>query len=95
MSRSGARYVPATVASTVTGNLTLAGTVTASNDLAHTGTKAGFFGTAAVVKPAALTAADAAAVDAVYGAEEAGVIGNLRTRVNELESRLRSLGLLT
>lgn len=95
MSSSGARYVPASVDSTVTGNLTLAGTVTAQNDLSHTGAKVGFFGTAAVTKPAALTAADAAVVDAIYGAEEAGVVGNLRTRVNELQARLQALGLLT
>lgn len=43
----------------------------------------------------AMTAADAATVDAVYGAEEAGVINNIRTRVNEIEAKLRSLGIIT
>lgn len=76
----------------------------------------GFYGNPGDVKPAALTAADAraftaadaAVVDALYGAEEAGVItnlrtrlaeneavtANLRTRLGELETRLRTLGVL-
>jgi len=49
----------------------------------------------AAQRAAALTAADAAVVDATYGAEESGVISNLRTRVNQLESALRAAGLLT
>lgn len=63
--------------------------------LGVSGGKLGFYGTTAIVKPAALTAADATTVDVVYGAEESGVINNLRTRVNELESKLQALGLLT
>lgn len=42
----------------------------------------------------ALTTADTSTVDATYGTEEADVINNLRTRVNELESLIQSLGLL-
>jgi hypothetical protein len=37
---------------------------------------------------AALTPSDASTVDATYGTQERDVIENLRTRVNELESRL-------
>lgn len=48
-----------------------------------------------MTKGAALTAADASVIDTVYAAEEAAVLANLRTRVNELEARLRALGLLT
>lgn len=59
------------------------------------GGKLGFYGTAAVTKPAALTAANASTVDIVFGTEERDVVANLRTRLNELESRLQSLGLLT
>lgn len=55
----------------------------------------GFFGATPVSKPAALTAADGSVVDATYGTEEANVINNLRTRLNELESRLQGLGLLS
>lgn len=62
--------------------------------LGVSGGKLGFYGTTAVTKPVALTAADAATVDIVYGNEEAGVIANLRTRLNELETKLQSLGLL-
>lgn len=51
-------------------------------------------GAAALTAQPALTAADASTVDAVYGAEEVAVINNLRTRVNELEARLRTNGLL-
>ncbi|AZS07298.1 hypothetical protein PP505_gp28 [Gordonia phage Dorito] len=54
----------------------------------------GFFGATAVTKPTALTAADASTVDATYGTEEAAVITNLRTRVGELETKLKALGLI-
>lgn len=57
----------------------------------------------------AFTAADGAVVDATYGAEESGVIANLRTRLAEnetvtsnlrtrlaeIENRLQFLGLLS
>lgn len=43
---------------------------------------------------AALTAAAADTVDGTYGTEEATVIGNLRTRVGEIEAVLESLGLV-
>lgn len=54
----------------------------------------GFFGVAPVGRPSALTAANSSTVDSTYGAEESAVITNLRTRVNELETKLRALGLL-
>ncbi len=63
--------------------------------LRHQGNRVGFYGAVPVTKPAALTAPNASLVDATYGAEEVAVITNLRTRLNELEARLRSLGLLT
>lgn len=44
---------------------------------------------------AALTTSDGSIVDTTYGQEEADVITNLRTRVNELESRLQTLGLIS
>lgn len=65
-----------------------------TKDLDHDGTKAGFFGTAPTTKPTALTAANAETVDNTYGEPEAKTITNLRTRVNELEEKLKSLGLL-
>lgn len=55
----------------------------------------GFFGATPVVKPTALTATNASTVDSTYGAEEAAVINNTRTRVNELETKLQALGLLS
>lgn len=45
-----------------------------------------------VAQSAAFTAADGATVDNTYGAEEAGVIENLRTRVAEMEAILELLG---
>lgn len=57
--------------------------------------KLGFYGATPVVRPTALTAANASTVDATYGTEEAAVINNLRTRLDELETKLRALGLLT
>ena len=55
----------------------------------------GFFGVPPVVRPTALTGADASVVDGTYGAEEAAVIANMRTRIGELETKLQALGLLT
>lgn len=93
------------------------GALPVDGPLNHQGSAAGFYGATPAAKPPALTAADTTAftaadmatVDVTFGLEEAGVIGNLRTRLaeneavtanlrtrlNELESRLRSLGLLT
>ncbi|UCH71718.1 MAG: hypothetical protein JSW62_04790 [Thermoplasmatales archaeon] len=47
-----------------------------------------------IYKETAMTAADASSVDSTYGNEERDVIINLRTRLNELESKLQSLGFL-
>lgn len=43
---------------------------------------------------ASLTAENTSAVDLTYGAEEAGLLSNLRIRIGELEARLIALGLL-
>jgi hypothetical protein len=56
--------------------------------------KLGFYNATPIVQPTALTAADAATVDATYGSEESGVINNLRTRIDELETKLQALGLV-
>jgi multidrug efflux pump subunit AcrA (membrane-fusion protein) len=45
-------------------------------------------------KQAALTAADAAAVDATYGSQESGVITNIRTRVGQIEAALQAFGII-
>lgn len=45
-------------------------------------------------KEAALTVADTGVVDSTYDATEAAVINNIRTRLNELETRLQAIGLL-
>lgn len=63
--------------------------------IGSTGGKAGFYGTTPITKPAALTAPDASTVDGTYGAEEAAVLANVRTRVNELETKLKALGLIS
>lgn len=42
----------------------------------------------------ALTPVDGATVDATYGTQEQGVIENTRTRVNEIETALRNVGIL-
>lgn len=66
----------------------------------------GFFGTTSTTKPAGLTASAAAAPAGGVGAAAGGwdtaanrdaaieTINNLRTRLNELEARLQSIGLL-
>lgn len=58
------------------------------------GDKLAFFGGTPVEQQSALTASDSSTVDTTYGQEEADVINNLRTRVNELEARLQSYVLL-
>lgn len=54
-----------------------------------------FFGVTPVDRPAALTTADATAIDGTYGAPEQGVLDNVRTRLGELEDRLQELGLIS
>lgn len=55
----------------------------------------GFYGAAPVARAAGLTAASAAAVGAtLYDANTSAVITNTRTRLNELEARLKAYGLL-
>lgn len=60
-----------------------------------TAVRLGFFGVAAVVKPAAPTAVDSSTVDATYGTQERDVINNVRTRLNEVIAALQSLGLMS
>lgn len=55
----------------------------------------GFWGAAAVARPAALTAANAGAIGATWTATEQAIMINMRTRINELENRLQGPGLLT
>jgi hypothetical protein len=45
-------------------------------------------------RESALTPADNTTVGSTYGTNEANVINNLRTRIDELEARLKALGLL-
>lgn len=54
----------------------------------------GFYGVVGADQAAALTAADASTVDATYGSQEAAVLGNVRTRVGEIEAALVALGIL-
>lgn len=56
--------------------------------------KVGFYGTAPIAKATALTTANNETVDNTYGEPEAKTITNLRTRVNELETKLKAYGLL-
>lgn len=56
--------------------------------------KLGFFGATPVVQQTALTAADAGTIDGTYGAEEQAILGNIRTRLGELETKLIALGFI-
>jgi uncharacterized protein YceH (UPF0502 family) len=51
--------------------------------------------TEADLASAPLTAADATAPAATYGAPEQAIIANLQARVNELEARLTAIGMLS
>ena len=42
----------------------------------------------------ALTAADAATIDGTFGSEEEGVVNNERTRIIEIETILKGLGII-
>ena len=62
--------------------------------LDHDGTTVGFYGTTPVTKPTALTAANAGTLNTGDATSDT-IIANMRTRINELESKLQALGLLT
>lgn len=65
----------------------LSGQTDFTNNVAITGTlEVGTVGT--------LTAGDATVIDSTYGTVEEAVINNLRTRVDELEDRLQTIGLI-
>lgn len=71
------------------------GTVTGTK-IGQAGSKIGVYGATPVGKWATLTAASAASISTTtYGATEAGVINNTRTRLNDLESRLQVAGWLS
>ena len=56
--------------------------------------KHALWGKTPIVQPTALTAADNTAIDATFDATEQAVVENLRTRLNEMETRLTSWGFL-
>lgn len=56
--------------------------------------KHALWGKTPIVQPTALTAADNTAIDATYDATEQAVLDNVRTRLNELETRLTDWGFL-
>lgn len=53
-----------------------------------------FYGGTPVAQAAAPTTADASTVDATYGTEEADVINNLRTRLGEVITALKNVGIM-
>jgi len=76
------------------GTLTLGASLSCTDDYGHSGTNWGIFGSTPTTQPTALTASDASSVDATYGNEERDVIINLRTRVDELETKLQAIGVI-
>jgi len=58
------------------------------------GNKLAFYNSTPVSKATALTAVDAGALNTGDATSDA-VIGNMRTRIGELESKLQAYGLLT
>ena len=61
--------------------------------LSATSQKLGFYGATPVTRPAALTAANGGALNTGDATSDT-VIGNIRTRVGEIETKLQALGLL-
>ena len=56
--------------------------------------KLGFYNATPVVQQTALTAVDATAIDGTYDSVEQAVLNNVRTRVNDMETKLQALGFL-
>ena len=69
------------------------GTTTGTKIGTATNQKIGFYNKTPVVQPTALTAADASALNTGDATSDT-VIGNMRTRIGELETKLQSTGLL-
>lgn len=63
--------------------------------LDHQGSTAGFYGTTPIAKPSAMTAADNTTLGVLYAITERDVVVNMRTRINEIETKLKALGLFT
>lgn len=62
----------------------------------HTGSTLGFYSATLVSKPSALTGPNNGTVGTLlYTAAEAAIIVNMRIRINELETKLQSLGLVS
>ena len=76
------------------GSRIVTGTTSGSQIGTTTAQKLSFWGATPIVQPAGLTANDAQAIDATYGVPEQEVLGNVRTRLLELETRLKDAGLL-
>lgn len=70
------------------------GTTTGTKIGTATTQKLGFYNATPVVQPTGIADIDASTVDGTYGAEEQAVIGDLRTKVNSIISKLESLGLI-
>lgn len=80
---------------TVGSDLTAESSFTAKGQLKHQGTTAGFYGSTPISKPSSLTAPNNATINTVTILTDGpNVVTNMRTRLGELESKLRSLGLL-
>lgn len=62
--------------------------------LNHDGSTVGFYGVAPTTRPTALTAANASALNTGDATSDT-VIGNMRTRIGEIEAKLQALGLLS
>lgn len=76
---------------TEAGNI-IVGTTTGTQIGTASGQKISIYGGTPVVKGAALTAIDATVIDATYGADELGVLSNVRVRLNEFEARMQAFG---
>jgi hypothetical protein len=62
--------------------------------LDHDGLTVGFYGVTPTTRPTTLTAANAIATDGTVATNDT-ITNNLRTRINELETKLQALGLLS
>ena len=74
-------------------DITIRGKGAGGVQVSRSGGKLGFFGATLVTKPTALTAANAGTLNTGDATSDT-IIGNMRTRINELETKLQALGLI-
>lgn len=70
------------------------GTTTGSKIGTAANQKIGFWNATPVVQRTTIAAVDSSTVDGTYGAQEQAVLGDLRTKFDDLVTKLKAIGIL-